>query len=146
MKDKRNRTESPHILSGWKEIAKHMGLGVRTVQRYERYMGLPVRRPAGKSRGSVAATKAELDAWVSASPMREVFHLARPVPDLPASVAEGIKSGIAEMGRLRDQMAALQLELRASVDLLRKGVLGLHGQIQQDRWRETAYTKQRRAN
>jgi len=35
------------ILSGWKEIACHLGRGVRTVQRYERELGLPIRRPLG---------------------------------------------------------------------------------------------------
>jgi hypothetical protein len=52
------------IFSGWKDIANYLGKGVRTVQRYEGEFGLPVRRPAGKHRGSVLATKAELDEWV----------------------------------------------------------------------------------
>lgn len=33
------------ILSGWKEIANYLRKGVRTVQRYERELGLPIRRP-----------------------------------------------------------------------------------------------------
>ena len=63
------------IISGWKGIANYLGKGVRTVQRYERELGLPVRRPAGKSTGSVIATKAELDGWVMASPIHETFRL-----------------------------------------------------------------------
>ena len=58
----------PAFLSGWKEIANYLGKGVRTVQRYERELRLPVHRPNGKSAGSVIATKAELDSWVNASP------------------------------------------------------------------------------
>jgi len=54
------------FLSGWKEIASYLGMGVRTVQRYEREMGLPIHRPTGKSRGTVIATKAELDRWLIA--------------------------------------------------------------------------------
>jgi hypothetical protein len=54
------------ILSGWKEVADFLGKGVRTVQRYEGELGLPVRRPAGKSKGSVIAAKAELRDWVLA--------------------------------------------------------------------------------
>jgi hypothetical protein len=53
------------IFSGWKEIAKYLGKGVRTVQRYEREVGLPIHRVAGKSHGSVITTKAELDGWVN---------------------------------------------------------------------------------
>ena len=33
------------FLNTWKEIATYMGRGVRTVQRWERELGLPVRRP-----------------------------------------------------------------------------------------------------
>jgi hypothetical protein len=58
------------IFSGWKEIARYLGKGVRTVQRYEREVGLPVHRPAGKPRGSVITTKAELDRWVGGGAKR----------------------------------------------------------------------------
>lgn len=62
--------ELPRYLTGWKEIATYLGRGVRTVQRYERQIGLPVHRPAGKSIAAVIATKAELDAWVMADSTR----------------------------------------------------------------------------
>ncbi len=51
------------VLSSWKEIAAYLGKGVRTVQRWEVEMGLPVRRP-GPERHIVIAIPAELDAWV----------------------------------------------------------------------------------
>jgi hypothetical protein len=35
------------------------------VQRYERALGLPIYRPSRRSPGSVVATKAALDAWVT---------------------------------------------------------------------------------
>jgi len=57
------------ILSGWKEIANYLGKGVRTVQRYERDLGLPVHRLAGKPAGYVIATKSELDEWVTSPRM-----------------------------------------------------------------------------
>ena len=68
----------PKFLSGWKEISHYLGKGVRTVQRYERELGFPVRRPAGKSRAAVMATTAEIDAWVAASPIRDQFQLSKP--------------------------------------------------------------------
>lgn len=61
------------ILSGWKDVASYMGMGVRTVQRYERHQGLPIRRPAGNIRASILAVKNELDAWVIARPVRETL-------------------------------------------------------------------------
>lgn len=56
------------VLNSWKEIAKYLGRGVRTVQRYERDLGLPVRRPHGKSRSSVIAIPADLDEWLRNAP------------------------------------------------------------------------------
>ena len=49
-------------LDSWKEIAAYLKRGVRTVQRWERTAGLPVRRVASP-RGAVYAFKAELDRW-----------------------------------------------------------------------------------
>lgn len=50
-------------LNGWKEIALHFGKGVRTVQRWEKDLGLPVRR-LGTGRGEIVfAFKSELEAW-----------------------------------------------------------------------------------
>ena len=42
-----NLPEESAVLSSWKDIARYMGKGVRTVQRWERHLGLPVRRPNG---------------------------------------------------------------------------------------------------
>jgi hypothetical protein len=50
-------------LNGWKEIAAHFGRGVRTVQRWEKELGMPVRRVAGARNDSVTASVRELDAW-----------------------------------------------------------------------------------
>ena len=56
------------VLNSWKEIAQYLGRGVRTVQRYENDLDLPVRRPRGKSRSAVIAIPEELDAWVRRAP------------------------------------------------------------------------------
>lgn len=60
--------KSSRILNGWKEIASYLGRGVRTVQRWEIEIGLPVRRPHGKTKSAVMAITSELDAWVAATP------------------------------------------------------------------------------
>jgi phage terminase Nu1 subunit (DNA packaging protein) len=56
------------VLNSWKEIAEYMGRGVRTVQRWEQELGLPVRRPRGKDRSAVLALKPELDRWLHNTP------------------------------------------------------------------------------
>lgn len=114
-----NRKELPKFLAGWKEIATYLGKGVRTVQRYEREMGLPVRRPAGKSRAAVVATKVELDAWVSASPFRDTFSLPR-FPADQAPLAADITRGTHEMRRLTRQMSELRSEVTRTVSLLKE--------------------------
>jgi hypothetical protein len=54
------------VLSCWKDIAQYMGKGVRTVQRWEQELALPVRRPHGRigSKGPVTAHRADLDEWL----------------------------------------------------------------------------------
>jgi phage terminase Nu1 subunit (DNA packaging protein) len=56
----------PEVLNSWKEIAAYLDRGVRTVQRWECELGLPVRRPRQARRSAVIAFKSELDQWLSA--------------------------------------------------------------------------------
>ena len=66
------------ILNSWKEIAQYLGRGVRTVQRWEAELGLPVRRPRGHARSSVLALSSELDEWVNRTPVSNLHE--EPVP------------------------------------------------------------------
>lgn len=52
------------VLSTWKEIAAYMGKGVRTVQRWEQHLSLPVRHTKGRQGGSVYAMRQEIDSWL----------------------------------------------------------------------------------
>lgn len=116
----RNKVHS-EVLSGWKEIANYLEKGVRTIQRYEHRLSLPVRRPAGKPRGSVLATKSELDGWLlSAHP---VDH-----PELPKPTAlrqpelASLHQAIDQMRNLRQQIRQLQADCRAERKTLREKV------------------------
>jgi len=51
-------------LESWGEIASYLRRDVRTVQRWERLHGLPVRRLVIGKQGQVYAYRSELDAWV----------------------------------------------------------------------------------
>jgi len=55
-------------LRSWKEIAAYTGVSIRTVQRWEREFGLPVRRVATKRGSVVFAFRSELDAWLRTRP------------------------------------------------------------------------------
>lgn len=65
----------PRRLNSWKEIAIYLGREVRTVQRWEKFEQLPVRRLSHKERGTVYAFTSELDAWLESR---------RPEPKAPS--------------------------------------------------------------
>ncbi len=65
------------VLSSWKEIASYLGKGVRTVQRWERELSLPVRRPKPNEKQIVLAFPDELDAWVRRQSVQRT-HLGEP--------------------------------------------------------------------
>jgi len=106
------RPKNPEILNGWKRIAKYLGKGIRTVQRYEQELGLPIRRPIGKLHGSVIATKVELDGWITARPLRGSFQ------SQATSEQDPFLNALAELRRLRLENAELRDKLGKSLELL----------------------------
>lgn len=57
---------SREVLHSWKEIAAELDRGVRTVQRWERTLQLPVRRLGNGPRSPVFAFQDELRLWLRA--------------------------------------------------------------------------------
>ena len=90
---------SRQILNGWKEISNHIERGVRTAQRWEALLGMPVHRPALKDRSAVVAFTDELDCWIT-----------RNVLDTPDENGEGRNESLA---RLHDNMSSLAQPHRA---------------------------------
>jgi hypothetical protein len=59
-----NESVRGDTLNGWKEIAAYIGKSVRSVQRWERELALPVHRiPTAEGGQIVYARRAEIDAW-----------------------------------------------------------------------------------
>lgn len=54
-----------NMLSSWKEIAQFFGKGVRTVQRWEKTLDLPIHRPPGAPSNVVLAKESDLEAWMN---------------------------------------------------------------------------------
>jgi hypothetical protein len=73
------------ILTGWKEISKHLRYGLRTVQRWE-HLGLPVRRVNNTPRSPVVADSEELDAWI--------LHRSRIPTEAPQSLANNLRRAL----------------------------------------------------
>lgn len=58
---------APNVLNSWKEIAQYLSRGVRTVQRWEHELHLPVHRIGGGKRSPVFAEVGELKFWLNTS-------------------------------------------------------------------------------
>jgi hypothetical protein len=52
------------LLSGWKDISAYLKCGIRTAQRWQRDLHLPVMRVRKSARGPVLAESRELDDWI----------------------------------------------------------------------------------
>ena len=65
--DRRPRPRN-QVLNSWKEIAAYLKCGVRTAQRWERDLQLPVYRPRPGKRGPVCAFPSELQIWLHRNP------------------------------------------------------------------------------
>jgi hypothetical protein len=114
------------ILTSWKEIASYLGKGVRTAQRWEQCMGLPVRRPEGaKNKNKVLAHTADLDAWLESRWERRPAYQKRDLPEGSALLPRVVSGQnlIQEIGRCRKLLGTsleLHEELRAAVQVLRR--------------------------
>jgi hypothetical protein len=69
-------------LDGWKAVAAHLRKSVRTAQRWERELGLPVHRMQTETGEIVYAFSSEIDNWVR--DRERAPRVVRPVPDVGA--------------------------------------------------------------
>ncbi len=101
------------VLSSWKEIAAYLGKGVRTVQRWERELNLPVRRPVAHNQRIVIAVPSELDAWVR-----------RQVPRAALVGRERASARVAEMNaqlaKLMETMRQVEVSTRQLISTARR--------------------------
>src|SRR6516165_9962944 len=94
---------SDQILNSWKEIGQYLNRGVRTVQRWEAELGLPVRRPRGRRRSAVIAMRSEIDQWLNRCPLeardqvRAAAHVFAPA-DAAIRTEPAVPNGEAEPG------------------------------------------------
>jgi TolB-like protein/Flp pilus assembly protein TadD len=84
-------------LVSWKEIAVHLGREVRTVQRWEKTEGLPVKRHEHQKKSTVYAYPSELDDWVKKrqpvdDPEADAAFVPDPEPGEVNSVAAAVDS------------------------------------------------------
>ena len=96
---------SIEILNSWKEIAGYLNRGVRTVQRWEAELGMPVRRPRGKGRSAVIAMRSELDRWIKSCPTEtDEDSRTQCVALTQLPMLQSLRASTLELHRLRDQV------------------------------------------
>ncbi len=78
------------VLKSWKEISAFLHVTVRTAQRWERELGLPVHRPRSKRGSAVLGFTGELRAWLEALPAAKA-QMDPPAAG-PASETESVAS------------------------------------------------------
>jgi hypothetical protein len=117
--------DSQAILNSWKEIASYLDRGVRTVQRWERELQLPVHRIGRGKRSPVYAIVGELKFWmITSAGRRAVLADARakvrsdsskrnPEPSLAARVHDLAQAVAQASARHQRQAEALQNNILA---------------------------------
>lgn len=90
-------------LDSWKEIASYLDRDVRTVIRWEKERGLPVRRVPGVKGHGVFALSSEVDTWLHSGPARAntpavaVLPLLHPESPEHEYVCDGLSQSIISM-------------------------------------------------
>jgi predicted DNA-binding transcriptional regulator AlpA len=127
--------EESTVLSSWKDIAQYLGKGVRTVQRWERQFGLPVRRPIGApQKSAVLLYRRDVDEWLAKR------FSARPPQNnktaLPNSCLTGsaLNERIHKSQELRATHFALSEKILESLRLLTENCNSLTSQTVREPW------------
>jgi predicted DNA-binding transcriptional regulator AlpA len=119
------------VLTSWKDIARYMGKGVRTVQRWEQDFGLPVRRPLGSSKKAVLARPRDLDAWVAMRCVSRAELASTATPrefrsrNSSLAVLSMLSAKIETARQLRDNNQLLMAEVSAAITALRSQLMEL---------------------
>lgn len=111
-------TESRFVkerLDSWKEIATYLHRDIRTVIRWERQRGLPVRRVPGAKRQAVFAYRDEIDTWLAGDRITEdadrkpdngrpdrqaESHAAEPLRAIDSEPAHAVRGTFAHRGKI----------------------------------------------
>jgi hypothetical protein len=116
-----NVSDDSTVLSSWKDIARYLGKGVRTVQRWERHLGLPVRRPNGASQKSaVVLYRGDVDAWLATRFSARALQKneARTSNQSSRSARTALREGIRTARELRTANHELTEQISQSIRML----------------------------
>ena len=108
---------SRQILNGWKEISNHIERGVRTAQRWEVRLGMPVHRPALKDRSAVVAFTDELDRWLSRTAPDTLNGIDKGGDETLVRVHQNLSKLASHTSELASRTKALKEQLKRSLEV-----------------------------
>ena len=100
------------VLSSWKDVAAHLGKSVRTVQRWETELRLPIHRPDKRQQRIILAYPEELKQWVGA----KLAAANRDGSKSHQRLEENTSRLKAQLRRLQSLSETLQRRTAASLD------------------------------
>ena len=131
---RQNSNLAPKVLNSWKEIASYLNRGVRTVQRWERELQLPVHRIGKGRRSPVYVLVSELNFWMSTSGIiHKADHLSSPkivqFPRALPSSAQDSRRLLNNMLVLARNLAEASVRQHREAELLQKRIYEMRARI-----------------
>jgi len=121
------------VLNSWKEISSYLDRGVRTVQRWERSLELPVHRIGNGRRSPVYALVAELNFWMSTTGAVRRAEGPKPrllqFPAISPKAAQESRRLLANMQTLARNLAEASVRQRREAELLQKRILEMKARM-----------------
>ena len=149
------------ILHSWKEISSYTGRGIRTLQRYEAYLGFPIHRPLGKPRSSVLAFKHEIDRWLAKTPLNGTPGANGYAFEAPAPLLRGTARPLDDLYRSAEMWRTKTTSMQQGFTSMQQAVncmqRGFHSMLERlhkteelvrqsrHHWEQTLIRRQRRA-
>ena len=123
------------VLNSWKEIATYVGRGVRTVQRWEQELQLPVRRPRGKHRSAVIALKQDIDLWLRTPHAEKDVQPTRArhiSPEVRARLLKNTETLQVRIAAVRESSNRVRTQVERSLEIakLKNGVQAMKAGIE----------------
>lgn len=142
-------SKSNATLNSWKEIATFLGRGVRTVQRWERELGLPVYRVRKTEHSPVFAYARELEVWLSSrsvlAPQGRGSEAGQDRLD-GAEIHDFAEQPLGRSRRLVKELAALVIDQRSKAKTLAQNITTTMDGIRDRRKRQTVYDAEHKRN
>jgi hypothetical protein len=126
----RASAQFPSLLTSWKEIAQYMDRGVRTLQRWERELQLPVHRISEGKKAPVYAVLSELKFWMLTSTERNTSYVAEKEKMPPISNLLKREAQLtARFNELAKAVAQASVRHHQQAEALEKNILALRSRF-----------------